>query len=137
MSLLRALLAVPALILAGCITGNYREGSEIPWERVAQIIPGETTKSEILDQFGAPQNFSAPTAMPEFFESRGLEASSYSRYPFTDVFTYQLSRGKLRGFIAIFYNRFRIDIVSDLVVIFFDEQGVVANVGVRRAPPRE
>lgn len=90
------------LVLAGCITGHYSEGSAIAWEAVDSLRPGVTTKSEVLERFGAPHNFSSPIALAEFFESQGLEAEAYSRYPFTDVFAYQLNRGKLRGFTVIF-----------------------------------
>jgi hypothetical protein len=34
---------------------------------------------------------------------------------------------------VILYTRLKLEIVSDLVLILFDEQGVVTHVGVRRA----
>jgi hypothetical protein len=121
------------LVLAGCITSGYSEGNPIAWEALSSLQPGLTTKSEVLERFGAPRNFSSPTALVEFLESRGLEPEAYSRYPFSDVFTYQMSYARLRGFTLILYTRLKVNIVSDLVVIFFDERGIVSHVGVRRA----
>jgi len=122
-----------ALALTGCLNARYSEGEAIPWDAVARVQPGQTTKDEVLDVFGAPQNFSSPSALAEFLESQGLEADAYSRYPFADVFAYQANYGALRGFTLILYTRLEVRIVSNLVLIFFDEEGVVTQVGVRRA----
>jgi hypothetical protein len=124
---------VLALALTGCITGRYTEGNPIAWRAVESLQPGETTKTEVLARCGAPLNFSSPIALAEFLESQGLEAPADSRYPFSDVFAYQMNYGKLRGFTVILYTRLQISIVSDLVVVFFDERGIVSHVGVRRA----
>lgn len=120
-------------VLSGCISARYSEGEGIPWESVGGVRPGQTTKNEVLEAFGAPQNFSSPSALAEFLENQGLEPETYSRYPFADVFAYQATYGALRGFTLIFYTRLELKILSNLVLIFFDEQGVVTHVGVRRA----
>jgi hypothetical protein len=131
-----ARIALVALVaLSGCIRGYYNEGGEIPWERVEWIEAGQTTRSEILEWFGAPQNFSNPAALTSFMESNGLEADSFAQYPFTDVFVYQLHRGYLVGIAAIFYNRFDLRIASDTLLILFDAADRVRHIGVRRAPP--
>jgi len=121
------------LVLTGCISARYSEGEAIPWDAVAEVQPGQTTKNEVLEAFGAPQNFSSPSALAEFLENQGLEAEAYSRYPFADVFAYQADYGALRGFTLILYTRFELKIVSNLVLIYFDEEGVVTHLGVRRA----
>ena len=121
--------------LGGCVSAVVTEGSEIQWETVERIRVGETTRDEVLSWLGAPQNFSNPTALAEFLESGGLGSEATARYPFSDVFVYQLSRGRLRGFAALFYNRFELRIDSDLVVILFDPEGDrVLHLGIRRAP---
>jgi hypothetical protein len=121
-----------ALALAGCITARYEEGNAVPWERVSWIEPGRTTRSQILDWFGAPRNFASSTALSSFLESRGLEASDYAKYPFTDVFAYECARGQLSGFTAILYTRLRLELERDLLVILFDERDTVTHVGTRR-----
>ncbi len=42
-----------ALLLAGCATGNVPPGTQVPAERLAaSIVPGRTTKAELLAAFG-------------------------------------------------------------------------------------
>ena len=121
-------------LAAGCVTAEVTEGSEIAWESVERIRVGETTRDQVLDWLGAPQNFSNPTALAEFLDSGGLSSEAALRYPFSDVFVYQLSRGRVRGFAALLYNRFELHIDSDLVVILFDSNDRVSHFGIRRAP---
>jgi hypothetical protein len=123
-----------AALAAGCVSADVIEGSEIRWETVERIRVGETTRSEVLDWLGAPQNFANPSVLAEFLEEGGLESEYASRYPFSDVFVYQLTRGELRGFAVLFYNRFELRIDSDLVVILFDQSDRVRHFGVRHAP---
>jgi hypothetical protein len=123
-----------AALASGCISADVIEGSEIPWQTVERIRVGETTRSEVLDWLGAPQNLANPTVLAEFMEEGGLESEFASRYPFSDVFVYQIARGELRGFAALFYNRFELRIDSDLVVILFDDNDRVSHFGVRHAP---
>ena len=125
-----------AVLAVGCVTADITEGSEIGWETVERIRVGETTRDEVLSWLGAPQNFSNPTALAEFLDSGGLSSEATLRYPFSDVFVYQLSHGHLRGFAALFYNRFDLRIDSDLVVILFDQTDRVTHLGIRRAPQR-
>jgi hypothetical protein len=130
-------LARASLLLAtvswipGCVIGRYVEGNEIREEWIADLLPGVTTKDQVLEWFGPPENFSSSAALSEFLESRGLAPESAGRYPFTDVFAYQFHRGRLRGFFALLYNRFEFKIASDLLLVFFDEQGRVADWGYR------
>jgi len=120
-----------------CVSVDMLEGSNLPWSSVERIRPGITTRSEVLDWLGAPQNFANPTELGEFLAGQGIETESYSRYPFADVFVYQLTRGRLRGFFALFYNRFKLEIDQDLVFVMFDDAERVLHLGIRRAPDAE
>ena len=40
-------------LLAGCATGNVTPGTQVPAERLAGVVPGQTTKAELLARFGA------------------------------------------------------------------------------------
>jgi hypothetical protein len=124
-----------AWLASGCVRARFLEGSEIPWAAVERIHTGQTTRTEVLNWLGAPQNFANPTALAAFLESQGIESESYSRYPFADVFVYQFTRGRLKGLIALLYNRFEMHVDSDLVVVLFDEADRVRHLGIRRAPP--
>ena len=123
-----------AALAAGCVTAEITEGSDISWDSVGRIRVGETTRDEVLGWLGAPQNFANPTALGEFLESGGLSSEATLRYPFSDVFVYQLSHGHVRGFAALLYNRFDLHIDSDLVVILFDQTDRVSHFGIRHAP---
>ncbi len=49
------LLAASALLaLAGCWFGSARSGATIEHDRAVKIVPGKTTKQELLDWFGPP-----------------------------------------------------------------------------------
>lgn len=48
------ILLVSLALLAGCATGNVTPGTQVPAERLAgAVIPGQTTKAELLARFGA------------------------------------------------------------------------------------
>ena len=121
-------------IAGGCVSARMYEGSEIPWQLVEGIRPGQTTRSQVLDWLGAPQNFSNPSALVELLEGQEMESESRARYPLADVFVYQLTRGRLRGFVALLYNRFELRVDSDLVVIMFGPDDLVRHIGIRRVP---
>ncbi|MFQ5513367.1 MAG: hypothetical protein ACE5FG_02930 [Myxococcota bacterium] len=129
----RSLHWIAVAVLCGCVNGTYIEGNEIAWEQVAKIRPGQTTKAEVLKLLGAPQNLSRPSALAEFLENQGLESTRFAGYPFSDVFTYQRTRGELSGLLALLYNRFELHIEADLLVFLFDEEDRVQSVGIRRA----
>jgi hypothetical protein len=132
---MRKLVGLALLLFGGaCVSVDTLEGSELPWTSVERIQPGTTTRSQVLDWLGAPQNFANPTELGEFLAGQGIESETYSRYPFADVFVYQLTRGHLRGFFALFYNRFELKVDQDLVFILFDDSDRVMHLGIRRAP---
>jgi hypothetical protein len=120
--------------LSGCVRAQYAEGDPLKWERLATIRPGETTRAQVLEQLGAPNSLSSPSMLEDYLEGHGIEPEAAPRMPLDDVFTYQFTRGQLRGFVAIFYNRLDLRIQSDLVVIFFDENDRVSHIGYRRGP---
>jgi hypothetical protein len=41
-----------AVLLAGCATGPATDGAQLPAERLASVVPGRTTKAELLATFG-------------------------------------------------------------------------------------
>jgi hypothetical protein len=48
---------VLSLLLAGCATGQATPGTQVPSERLAaSIVPGRTTKAELLANFGKTQS---------------------------------------------------------------------------------
>ena len=121
-----------AVMLCACVVGRYTEGDEVRWAQLAAIRPGETTKTEVLQRLGAPDSLATPTMIEDFLENQGLEPEVTPELALEDVFTYQFTRGELRGMFTLFYNRVNMTIKSDLIVIIFEDD-LVTHVGYRRS----
>jgi hypothetical protein len=115
-----------------CVIGRYSEGQVIPLEPIARIVPGTTTKAEILDWFGAPQSYADATFLEDYMSDRELAPGPVVDLPFADVLVYRLTEGKLRGVVLILFNHIRLDVASDTLVIYFDEQDRVLYHGFRK-----
>ena len=133
MALRRALgVGLVTLLGSGCITAELTDGNVLPVERVAQIRPGETTRDEILEWFGAPESFTDPGELRRLLEESEVLPEEVLDLPFADILVFQLARAKLRGLVLVFYNRFEVRTASDRLVVFFDEQDRVAHYGFRK-----
>jgi hypothetical protein len=66
--------------LLGCVT----TGAAIRTERVKSIIPGKTTKNDLLDMFGAPASVSGRD------ETLTLSSAAIMGKPFSNRFSYRL-----------------------------------------------
>lgn len=129
--LLAALGATP-----GCVIGRYTEGQTIPVEQIPRIVRGETTKTEILDWFGSPQSFADATLLESYLSDRELLPGPVVDLPFADVLVYRLTKGRLRGYFLLLYNDIRLDVASDTLVVFFDDQDRVLYYGWRKGTDR-
>ena len=127
------------LALSGCLyvsaSGSF--GPHLDPAVVARIVPGETTKREVLAWLGPPEEF----LRSEVLESLADETSRVSGAVALgnraqDVFSWQHDTLEGRGHILGLYNRLQADVQSDLLVIFFDAQDVVREVSFRAAPSR-
>jgi hypothetical protein len=125
--LIAVLIAAPA-----CVMARYSEGQTITEDKIPQIIPGQTTKAEILEWFGAPQSYADATFLEEYLSERELVPGPVVDLPFADVLVYRFTQGRLRGLIMILYNQFRLDVASDSLVVYFDPQDRVLYYGWRK-----
>jgi hypothetical protein len=133
MNRLASLLLLAVLAAApGCVIGRYSEGQAIPVEQISRIVRGETTKTEILEWFGAPQSFADATLLESYMSDRELLPGPVVDLPFADVLVYRMTRGRLSGFLLLVYNQFRVDVASDTLVVFFDEADRVLYYGWRK-----
>ena len=109
------------LILAsGCTIGRVYVGSELRHNPSERIVPGQTTKSQVLESFGAPD-----------FIQRQHDG---------DVFTYAYVRRNyskvaieepiITNFTIFTYSN--IQEKKDNLVILFDREGTVKNFGFQR-----
>jgi hypothetical protein len=125
--LLASLAAIP-----GCVIGRYTEGEAIAVDQIPRIVLGETTKTEILDWFGSPQSFTEANFIEKFLSDENLSPGEITNLPYADVFVYRLTKGRLRGYVLVLFNHIRLDVASDTLVVFFDEEDRVLYYGWRK-----
>ena len=127
------------LVLSGCLyvsaSGSF--GPHLDPGVVARIVPGETTKREVLAWLGPPEEF----LRSEVLESLADETTRVSGAVALgnraqDVFSWQHDTLAGRGHILLLYNRIQAHVESDVLVVFFDKQDVVREVSFRVAPSR-
>ena len=64
-------------------------GNEVPAERVGQIQPGETTKAEILDWFGAPEDYTDPSGLRRVLDDGVVLPEDVLALPYADVLVFE------------------------------------------------
>ena len=126
------LLALACSPFPGCIHARLVDGNEVPAEHVAQIRPGETTKDEILDWFGAPESATDPGELRRLLEESEVLPEDVLGMPLADVLVFELTRVEVEGLLLLVYNRFDVWAASDRLVVFFDEESRVLHYGFRR-----
>lgn len=134
----RAALALAALALAlapGCVMGRLYEGNSVRFEQLERLVPGETTRSQVLEWFGPPDDFSDPRIVESVLQASDLLPPEAVRIQFSDVLSYRYDEGKLRAVVLILFNHVDLRIRSDKVVIFFDQDDRVRYWGWRRETP--
>ena len=121
-----------SIFSAGCIIGRYYEGPQVLAEKIKDIKPGITTREEIIDWFGPPQNYLSPTVFNQILRELDVTAEPLMSYPFANILSYQYDRGNIRIFILVLFNYAEAKVKSDHLVIFFDENERVKYYGFRR-----
>ena len=128
-----AALACVALCSTACVMIDAVGGNEVPEERVQQIRPGETTRAEILDWFGAPAAYTDPSGLRILFEAGEVLPEDVLAFPYADVLVFQLTRAKGRGLIIpLFFYYLDARGASDRLVVYLDENDRVMYYGYRK-----
>jgi hypothetical protein len=120
------------LFSTGCVVGRYYEGSNIIAEKVKDIKPGITTKEEIIEWFGPPQNYMSPTVFNKILRDLEVTGEPLTTYPFAYILSYQYDQGNIRALILVLFNYAEAKVKSDHLVIFLDENERVKYYGYRR-----
>jgi hypothetical protein len=127
---------LPVLLLSGClyVSASGAFGSVLDPEVVARIVPGETTKSEVLALLGPPEEY----LRSEVLESLGDEHTRVAGAVALgnraqDAFTYKYDDFSGSGNVFLLYNRFSGRVESDLLVVFFDREDRVREIAFRSA----
>ena len=121
-----------SLTLVGCAIGRYYSGSRIAEDRIKDIQPGVTTRQEILDWFGPPQNYLSPTLLNQILREYEVTQEPLSNYPFANILSYEFDRGNFKMLLLILFNYFEAEVKSDHLVIFFDENERVKYYGFQK-----
>lgn len=124
-------LACVAWLGAGCFSIGIVSGNSVPAERVAGIQPGVTTRAEILEWFGAPEDYTDPSGLRRVFADGVLVPEDVLHLPYADVLVFELTRGRVKGVLLILFNYFEVHVANDRLLVFFDEKDRVLYHGYR------
>jgi hypothetical protein len=133
--LLRLACLAPSWLLSGCLyvaaTGGF--GPVLDPEVVATLVPGETTKAEVLARLGPPQEYVRPEILASLGdETTRVDGAIALGNRAQDAFTWQYDDLRGSGTFLVLYNRIQIYAESALLVVFFDEHEVVREVSLRQ-----
>jgi len=116
---LALLLGLP---FSGCAVSSVEEGSKLERATVDLIKVG-MDKKEVLRLLGPPEEFRRPELLDVVFSnSVAPEMLDPSAAIFNDVFSYRYTHGKVKIFTVILFTWMGVDIRSDDLVVFFDEE---------------
>ncbi len=130
-------LGLLGLVLSGCAMARVYRDHPIDEQQIAAIQRGVTTKHEILDRFGPPQEIDAreltavgvslEAVIPRPGEKPPTERIIGSRY-----FRYTYERGNGLAMVLILFNYFEYDQKNDDLLIFFNGDDKVEDFAFRK-----
>jgi hypothetical protein len=119
-------------VTTGCFRIGVTTGTEIPERDVRRIVPGATTKAEILEWFGAPAEATDGDIFARLIDVGEIAAEDLVALPFSDYLVYEITDGQGRALILLLFNWIRVDLKRDRLMVFFDENDVVLYFGITR-----
>ena len=136
-----ALITLACFASAGCfyIGGTSRAGPSFPVATIERIEPGVSTRFDVLDILGPPTEFERPELAASVldeemrFAADLLEVSRRAR----KVYTWQRDDWDMEGTILILFNGIYVDAMTDIVVVFFDDDDIVMDVAVTQLIPED
>jgi hypothetical protein len=129
-SFLRALLLIGAVAATGCAVSTQRFGRPIDASRIASVAVGTSTKADVLREFGPPSAYSALPAVPARQDPAvtGTDDLLARAEAESRMFVYEYREDRESFLTIILLTRFRREVVSDRLMVFFDERDVVRYV---------
>lgn len=121
-----------ACSLSGCVIGRVQRERPLDFEAIGKIQPGVTTKAQILDLFGPPQEIEARELVAvgtpiEPFVSRRGEKPPIEKLLGARYFRYTFERGNAFALIMVLFNYGEFDQKNDTLIVFFDGNDVVED----------
>ena len=128
------LLVVGAVWLAGCALSTQRFGRPIDASRIPSIAVGTSTKADVLREFGPPSAYSALPVVPAKQDPSVTGADDLLARAEAEsrMFVYEYREDRENFLTIILFTRFRREVVSDRLMVFFDEGDVVRYVAFAR-----
>ena len=99
---------------------------------ISRIKPGETTKKEIIDWFGPPQNYVSPGVFNQILRELDITKEPPIYYSFANILSYQFTQGEVRGLFLILFNYAEADLRTDHLVVFLDDNDRVKHYGYKK-----
>jgi outer membrane protein assembly factor BamE (lipoprotein component of BamABCDE complex) len=101
----------------GCVLSQSTNGTGISEEQVGAIVVGSSTRADVANVFGAPDE---------------IIYSNLAHDPlFERAYKYSRRRRKTTFFTVILFSGARSDVNHDQVIVFFDDFGLVEDVAAR------
>ena len=131
MPLRRILLAsLCAALACGCALGTQRFGRAIDEGRIPSLEVGVSSKADVLRLFGPPTSYSRLPAGTS--PDSAAAAPDAVREPDPNAFVYEYREDRESFFTALLYTRFRREVLTDRLLVFFDANDVVRYVAFAR-----
>ncbi len=123
--------------LCGCVIGRTYREHPLDEQKIAAIQRGVTTKTQILQSFGPPQEIDQRELV---IVGGGVDEAVTGRKPRPQAenlvgaryFRYTYARANAFGIILLLFNYLDFDQKNDSLVIFFDDKDVVQDVAYER-----
>ena len=124
------LLVAGAVWLGGCALSTQRFGRPIDASRIPSLVVGTSTKADVLREFGPPSAYSALPVVPAKQDPSltGADDLLARAEAESRMFVYEYREDRENFLTVILFTRFRREVVSDRLMIFFGENDVVRYV---------
>jgi outer membrane protein assembly factor BamE (lipoprotein component of BamABCDE complex) len=126
--------ALALVALSGCVLGRTRDESPIDQDKVAKIVPGQSTKKDVVDLLGAPSSVHDRVGFRMGERGAGAAAPPVLldnvRSPLDHSYTYEYTDTKSQSLYLLVVSFTNQETKHDRVTVFFDEKGVVTHVGI-------
>jgi hypothetical protein len=133
-----SVLAVLALaFLPGCIFSRVRDEVPLDQEKIQKIVPGQSTKKDVVELLGAPNYVNDRLAF-RVVSPRTPQAGYYAaplvdelvRSPLDHSYTYEYTDTKSFSLYLLVVSFTNQETKRDRVTVFVDGKGVVSHMGV-------
>ncbi len=115
-----------ALLVSGCVMARTYRDHPLDENKIASIERGVTTKAEVLERLGPPQEVDAREITTVNLSADPFEPPP-ERIVAARYFRYTYARGNGMAIITLLFNYLDFDQKNDSLVIFFDDDNKVQD----------